>query len=366
MNRSILSLLLTVMVFTVLGGNRAVACPACNIHNYLAGSVQSSTNIFHGKVVRQVDDRTAEVEVLKVLRGKYKVGSTVKSEMYGSKGHIGKKFIFSNPTSRPPSFEVLQLQFEDEVLFLIQKKPKVSNVKEAIKRLQGVSVMTQSIGMEYLTNHYDKAITPLIAEINTLMPKVFSTHDVFFGEHRLGKLMEALVYRESNHAKEYALSWIDGLPKLKEEKIGWTSIPHNASSRGVFLRDMLRHSRKHKEFSNTLRKRLLTHLPNLSSRTLADAVYALVLSESAAANDIQTILKKNKSSDMLALGLYLAGNYRARWWAYDGAYAFWDKALVIAKQKELRAAISERIKRSEKFHKRKEKNANKAIDSGKK
>ena len=99
------------------------ACPNCNIHNHLAASVQSSTNIFHGKVLQQIDEWTVEVEVLKVLRGEHKVDSRVKSKIYGAKRYIGKEFIFSDPASWPPVFDALPLEFEDQALFLRRASP---------------------------------------------------------------------------------------------------------------------------------------------------------------------------------------------------------------------------------------------------
>jgi len=342
----------------------AEACPNCNIYNYLAGSVQSASNIFHGKVVRQIDVRTAEVEVLKVLRGKYKVGSKVKSEIHGSMDYIGENFIVSDPTSWPPTFEILPLEFEDEILFLIQKEPDVQSTEDAIKRVQGVSVLTQGIGMEFLTNHYDEAAGPLISDLERLMPDVFSSDDVFFGEHRLGKLLEALMSRESASAEKFALSYISKIDKADRQTIDWNSIDHHASSRGVFLRDMLTHSQKHKGLSESLRQQLVAKLPGLLGKTSADVVYALVLSTSGTTDDLHKVVMADHTSvDMLALGLYFAGNYKSGWWAHEIAYAFWDKALAIANQDQLRVAISERIKRSEKFHKRRERNADKSVDA---
>lgn len=353
-------LLATAVAVSTLCGNQAWACPHCNIHNYLAESVRSSTNIFQGTVVRQIDEQTAEVEVLKVLRGKHEVGSKVTTKMYGSERYLGKKFIFSDPTSWPPTFEVLPLELEDEVVFLIQKKrPSITSVPEAITRVQGISVKTQGIGMEYLTSHYDEAAGPLVAELEKLMPAVFSNEDVFFGEHRLGKLLQALLSRDSSPAREFALAYIGKLGTPDEKKIDWNALPSKASSRGVFLQDMLFHSEKQAKLSATLRQQLMARLPNLSGQTQADAVYALVASEAESPNAVQAAMKTDDSSaNMLAAGLYFAGNFKARWWAHDEAYAFWEKALAVAKQEELRAAISERLARAEKSSKRKKDDGN--------
>jgi len=358
--------LFVAITLAVLYSTPARACPSCNIHNYLAISIRSSTNIYHGKVVSQIDDRTAEVEVLKVLRGEHKVGSKVKTKMYGSKKYIGKKFIFSDPTSWPPTFEVLQLEFEDEVLFLIQEKKAVSDVQEAVKRIQGVSVLTQKIGMEYITDHYDEAVAPLIAEMDTLIPKVFATNDVFFGKHRLDKLAKALLVRNSESAKKFVFARIDELAKQKQEQIDWAWVPHNASSRGVFIKDLISHSQKHEDLVAPLHKRLISELPRLSGIMLADSTYAILVSELDTVDAVQKVLGSNGSADMVALGLYFAGNDKSRWGQHEKAYAFWDKALSIAKRKELKDAISKSIKRSQRFNKRKMGNTNKAMDSDKK
>lgn len=353
MNRTRSILLATVVAVLALCAMQARACPNCTIHNYLADSVRSSANIFHGSVVRQIDDQTAEIEVLKVLRGKHKVGSKIKTAMYGSRDKIGKHFIFSDPTIDQIPFEVLPLDFEDEILFLMQKNPSVKDANEAIKRVQGVSVITQDIGMEYLTNHYNEVAGPLVAELDTLMPAVFSCDEIFFGEHRLEKLLEALLSRESEQARNFAVSYVGKMATQEEKKIDWNLIPNNASSRGVFLRALLQHSRKHKDLANTLHQQLETQLPKLPEQALADAVYALVVTQTDTVPGLQRPLKGAKSSDLIALGLYFAGNYESRWWQHDKAYAFWDEALSLAKRKELKEAITARIKDSEKIWKRK-------------
>ncbi len=98
---------------------------------------------------------------------------------------------------------------------------------------------------------------------------------------------------------------------------------------------------------------------------LANAVYAIVVSGADTVSGIQKDLEGTPSPDMIALGLYFAGNHESRWWQHDKAYAFWDEALSLAERKELKDAISKCIKDSERFWKRKKKDANKAIDSDK-
>lgn len=345
-------------------GTPVYACPECNIHNYLAGSVRSSTNIFQGEVLSQVDDRTVEVRVLKVLRGTHTVGSKVKSTMYGANEYVGKKFIFSNPTSRPPTFEVLPPEMEEEILFLLRKDPSVDNIKDAVKWVQGVSVETQKIGMDYIQNHHDVAVKPLIVELNALMPQVFSADNVFFGEHRLSQLVTALFLKPTDAGRDFAVSQIEALTKQKLREIDWKVVPRAPSSRGVFLRDILCQTQKLPDVSASVNTTINRIYPKLSGILLAEVNFAMILSGAATPDFLQSKIKDDGISDMLALGLYFAGNYESNWWQHDKAYAFWDKALALAKKKELKDTINKQIRDSEQFAKRTKSNANQPDASG--
>lgn len=332
----------------------AHACPACNIHNYLASSVQSSDNVFLGKVLKQIDDRTAQVKVLKVLHGNHQVGEIVKTEMWQPNDHIDETFIFSDPDAWPPTFEVLLPAFENEIVFLLQKEPAVNTIDQAITRVQGVSTVTQRIGMAYLADNHAKAVDPLINAISELMPDVFASDDVFFGEHRLGKLVQALLRNESKPVEQFVLNYIDGLSNQAPRKIDWQEIPRYASSQAVFLRDLLRHSEDQEELHQTLCERLIKQLPALSGAELADAVYALVLLDPAMLGAIQSALEDTEeTNNSIALGLHYAARYKSGWWSHDAAYAYWDQAIAIAQNPELKQTIQEAIAHNEKRFERK-------------
>ncbi len=181
------TLLLFVIAFWCLPARQAVSCPHCNIHNLLAESVQESTDVFRGEVLRPVGRYRAEVKVLNVFRGTHEVGSTVTTRVFRLKWHVGDKFVFCETNSISGTFGTLDLEIEDEILFLVQGKPDIRSMEEAIQRVQGVSVETQKKGMEYIADHHAAALKPLITELNSLMPQVFSNEEVFFGEHRLAR-----------------------------------------------------------------------------------------------------------------------------------------------------------------------------------
>jgi len=97
------------------------ACPNCNIYNYLASSVESSTNVYIGQVVVIHAKDTALVKVVEVLRGSHSPGDQLKVEFNGNADNVGTKYLFSNPTSWPPNFPTLPLWLKDEVSFLVRK-----------------------------------------------------------------------------------------------------------------------------------------------------------------------------------------------------------------------------------------------------
>ncbi len=126
---------------------------------------------------------------------------------------------------------------------------------------------------------------------------------------------------------------------------------------------MLDHSQKHKDLAATLRSALSAELPRPTGKLLADSVYALVVSGLDTGDSVQKMLGANKSGDMVALGFYFAGNYESSGWQHEQAYAFWDKGLSFATQKELKEAITKVVADSERLWERKNKIANQAPEN---
>lgn len=457
---------LFVAVFFCLSAQRAVACPCCNIHNLLGGSVHGSTDIYRGEVIRPIDRHRAEVRVIKVLRGTHEVGSTVTSNVF--RAETGEQFVFCEADARAVEFGILPIAIEDEVLFLLQEKQDVLSMEEAVKRVQGVSIETQAKGMEYIAEHHTAALKPLIAELNSLMPEVFPNNDVFFGEHRLGKLVEALLLKPTDEGRDFVFSQIDAFPSQQSSPFGWHTcilfslgaigvsfllagllwlvtcmllrrplifimalsiffgcavwysyhlfvspsiwldcvavvtgvlvfvtgllwlgtglflrrpfphslrsllivvmgtstclvyaawysypVPHNPSSRGVFLRDMLSSARRHQELSSAVKEYVIDMCSTQEGFDLAEAVYAVVLAEVATPDELQTKLTNRESADMLALGLFYAANYESRWWQHEKAWTLFHKAFSLAQTRRLKAAISKQLQSSEQFQRRK-------------
>lgn len=97
----------------------ALACPDCNIHNFLVTSVGCSKNIIVGRLKEALEDRKVRVEVLRTIRGTYQKGDVVIMEgPYEASKQCGECFVFSDPENMGPTFAALPASFEDEVRFL--------------------------------------------------------------------------------------------------------------------------------------------------------------------------------------------------------------------------------------------------------
>jgi hypothetical protein len=368
MKRSGLPVLM-VMLLILLRIDRVPACPSCNIHNYLASSVRSATHIFWGEVLRQIDDKTAEAEVLKVLVGNHKVGSVVKIEMYGAKEYVGKRFIFSNPCSHPPTFPVLPVELEDEVLLLSQSQgsdkahflgdrlPPIKKMPEAIKRVQGISRETQQSGMDYIAKHHNEAVAPLIAELEVRMQEVFSTHGALFGIYRLRNLSESLLLKPSDAGQKFVLKQIGALLARNTGDVNWIAIPHQPSSQGVFLKDLLCHSRKHQILWESVDKLLQEAYPRLSGVVFAETTYALLIADEQSSDAVFAKIS-DSNREMFAVGLFLVANERSSEWQHERADALWEKALSLANRKEMKEAIARRIESAQRFTKRPNRSVN--------
>jgi hypothetical protein len=529
------------IVLCWFGVQQATACPYCNVHHRLAESVRISEDIYLGKVTQVTGGWNAEIQVLEVLRGTHKVGSTVTRRMLWEKPSAGREFVLCERDSSIVDFGELAADTEDEVLFLMQGRPFPAprDMDEAIRRLRGVSVESAQAGMGYVAAHHAEAVKPLLAEIHSLVPAELSTAEQFSVEYPLARFVEALLLEPTDEGRDFVFAQIDRFPSQPASPDDWdispllvpkaigsslllavllwfgtrsflrwrfpqslwslpvlvattslllwwaisyswwlydwdvwllfipgivgmsislvgavwfgtrlllqrpfprtlwslllavgaTSIllgcavwyaprlflwipryhslvpvfgtsvvlvtclglgsrvvlrrpfpsslwsglmvvsvtaglavytawcaypvPRRISADGIFLRDVLRSSMKDPKFAAQVRERLLARCETLQGLPLAEAVYAMSLSNIVAPAQIgKTKLRNQESADMLALGLYLAGNYHSAWWAPERARPFWDEATRLAQTRRLKRAIADRIAFEDRFGRR--------------
>jgi hypothetical protein len=97
----------------------ALACPACNIHNYLGVSVRNAANIYVGQLVLG-SDGSPQAEVVRVIRGNYLPGQRIAVEFHEPEKHLGTPFVFCEGEEYGPRWKCLEIGFEQEVRFLAE------------------------------------------------------------------------------------------------------------------------------------------------------------------------------------------------------------------------------------------------------
>ncbi len=77
--------------------------------------------------------------------------------------------------------------------------------------------------MKYISARDADALKPLMEEMNSLAPEVFAGKDVAFGEHRLGKLVEALLLKPTDEGLKFAFAQIDAFPIGNASPFDWNA-----------------------------------------------------------------------------------------------------------------------------------------------
>jgi hypothetical protein len=321
------------------------ACPACNIHNRLADSVKSSTYIYVGKVIKQINGHTADVEVVRVIRGSNQINSKVIANLpSGSPVIEGDSYLFSDPKHFPaPNYPMLPLEFEDEVLFLAQENPEIADLAEAIRRVQGISKVTKEAGVVYIEGNPQGASEALISAIRELRTSFLKGEIKQFGAYRLSNLVEALMITPTKEAQDFLRQETEDLLKNESRAIDMSSTWSFESDRGKYLQAILLNIAKDKEFQNKIRSSIIEKFPNLQGQTLVDASYALAHSKTASPRKISKMIESREQKDAVALGLLSAGNYEAGVWSMEDAFANWVPAEKIAVEPKIKQLIEKRI-----------------------
>lgn len=212
------------------------ACPGCNIHNHLASSVCSSSNIVVGKLVARETDYSAKVEVVRKLFGRYRAGQVVSMPSWNRPEDVGQTFVLSDPTDRP-SFEQLELDFEDEVVFLLKlrklqasqkpglpqgfifaepiypetlKRYQVKDADEAIRLVQGFSNESKQVAMDYLRKLQPFPEQKIIQAADALRLETVNGNGSTTAANGMANLLEALMVSGSDEAQGYLLAQTSG------------------------------------------------------------------------------------------------------------------------------------------------------------
>ncbi len=325
------------------------ACPHCNIHNYLAKSVESSKNIYVGRVLSQVDEQHAEIKVLRVIRGERQAGEKVKTQMWMAGRDVGAELVFSDPTSWPPNYPVLPLFVEDEIRFLIQPQLAIADMDEGIRRVQGIGVETSKAGMEYVRLHRTGASAAIIKAIREIRFEEESGTEPPFCSYRLTNLVAALMAVPTKEAENFVVQETLALLGGRSEKLDIANFPHAATVRAEYLNDLLVQSAKSEPLQWKVRTSVLAAYPGLTGSLLTDVTYALVRSKASSPDSLAPLATDQMQKDMVAVGVLLVGNDSSRWWDWEHAAEVWKQALSVEPSETVRQRIQERLDSARRF-----------------
>jgi hypothetical protein len=389
--RAAIVLLALVFVASV----RVSACPACNIHNYLAESVLQSTNIVVGRLSARADGERVTVEVIRTLRGSYRPRRVIEMQAWTQPADTGKVFIFSDPWDYP-SYPVLEMDFEDEVQFLLRlgeleraslsgrarsdagnaahispktlRRYRVSGVDEAIRRVQGWSNESKDVGMEYLFRCKPFPTRQIIDTIGLVRDGLFAGKEAGSAPNRLGNLVEALMLVESAEAEGYMLEQTKPCLQQNEQSVDWTKIPRAVGPRGEWLTELLglaggewthwsyaatnSHRKVHPQLVEKQKRTVLAALPQLRGLVLSEAAYALYETEGTTLEQLLPLLESSPSKDEFVLGIYWSASRKAGPWyggKSDGPLADLELLGTQATRPELKKQMAEGIEFARKW-----------------
>lgn len=381
------TLLVFVMGFVATSSTNA--CPACNIYNYLAGSVVQSSNVVVGKLAARVDVYNVKVEVVRTLHGSLRPGQTVEMKAWTKPEDTGRLFIFSDPWDEP-SFPILGIEFEDEVRFLLRladlekqaykggrdqewekyirvfpetvRRYKVSDADEAIRRVQGWSNESKEVGMDYLHKYRPFPTRKIIDAIEPIKNDLLAGREVPSALNRLGNLVEALMLSDDRQGEDYMLAQVRSCLEQKERALDWSKLPIAATPRGEWLAELLGLASKewthrlyaganpyrktHSALAEKEKQMVQEALLKLQGMLLSEAVYAVYETGGSTAEQLLALLKEFPNKDEFALGvLWSAGSKVHPWYGEKGSKPLVDLELIapLATRPELQKQISERI-----------------------
>ena len=331
---------LVALLATLLAPAPAGACPACYLQGSLAPAVKAARTIYVGDAVRSIGPARVELKVSRVLRGSLKIGQRVQVRAMLVDGQLGKPVLVIEPAEWPSGAPAIGGELEDEVRFLMQRRPRIASADEAVRRAAGVSVEARAAGRRYLRSHRQGASALLIREIERLKPLVLASKQGFFDEHRLEHLVGELLAEVDAPARAWALGEVDGFLRRPWRALRKNGVLDDPGSRGLLLEWLLSSvSRKH-VLRGELRRRLESGLGRLAGEGIALAVYALAGSGTTRPSD-HGPLAKDEQTHAVAMGLFLAGLRAAREGESAKARALLGRARTLARSAALRTAVDE-------------------------
>jgi len=338
-----------------------MACPDCNIHNYLFSSLRSSSNVFAGEIVAG-----NKVRILNVYRGTNSVGTTVDYDLRYLR-FSGNPLIFCDPRSHDLNFKQLPIELDWETKFILRKPwseadrypidhasennqstiPEIRHKMEALKAVQGISRVTRQLGMEYVKKHKADCAPVIEWEVHRRQALLGTNGNPQMFDYCYAGLAEAYWLAKPTNALANCLTLIDGFLSRAPSVIDLEN-PNDKPSAEIRYIALSLGAAQGTAFSKPLIERLKTVIPQLDGMSLAAALYVCERSKLFDEEEVrmlaQTLAKEQPAKkDAIALAFYQLGCEFAPSWDYKKTLPCFIFARAHCEKSALLQKINDRI-----------------------
>ena len=244
-----------------------------------------------------------------------------------------------------PEYREFSLNFEDEIRFLLDENATINSIKDAVKRVQGLSVESREAGEKYLKEHPEEATTALLSEIKSLGKMLLTGEQVWFGECRHEQLLSALPVETDKRAWNFVSEELDRLLNLEPDKINWKKVSRDAPFKSHYMENLFKISKRKESLSASLKEKLINTCKKEKSPVVRDALYALLKNKELTDKQFTDLTGSmdEKTRNFAALTLYHLG-WEAIWsFERDNAFKNWSKAVQLLSEKNFKRALRENI-----------------------
>lgn len=340
--------------FLLLGlsiSTSVLACPACNIHNYLAANVHSASLIYSAELISLKGDNY-EFQVLSFIKNTDNdtIEATFTKSLTYKDLKIGDRMLFLkfNKHIYGPSYYRLPGTYEDEVRFLADTNRSVRSVDSAIWLLNCVSRESNRLGADFIRENYENALPALKSSIVNLRQLIQQGKEPDFAAYRMENMISALTDGPEHSYRDFLFSEIDSVANSEVKGLDIDAIHRVVEPPlGEYLRDILssqytkqdRKLRGHgshqkveyieKEQSSfyiDLKTAMLTKVNTGSPSTVGFFTYALGFSS---CDDIKEIEILSERKYQAALGLLFAADWNDFYFQRGKIEPLIDAALEI-------------------------------------
>ncbi|MCD6050163.1 MAG: hypothetical protein K0Q55_1566 [Verrucomicrobia bacterium] len=337
------------------------ACPDCNIHNYLFSSLRSSSNVFVGEFVG-----SGKVKVTKVYRGTNVVGTVVDVKT-GSSAFNDNQLIFSDPKSHDLNFERLPLDFDWETKFILRKPwaepdlypqdgiskynqktiPDVNHKVDALRAVQGISIVTRELGLQYVKANAADCALLIESEITRLQSNLVANGKPRRFTYSYEGLALAYWAAKPNGALTNYLAQIERFKSQPRSSVDLSQFAAKLSDEFKYLSMALR-SAKGTGQEKRLAERLKAVIPQLEGDSLVGALYVADYSKLFEPEEIKHLAEKLAKEqpgkkDAVALAFYHLGCEYGPSWDYAKSLPSFVLAKAHCDKAELLQELDKRI-----------------------